>query len=105
VVAKRKYLAARVGLLRHRKRNCHFDDGISLMKLQFVASHTARQTDAALLDSWVTSSSSVKMLCAQKNFLSFYFRKNVTCFSVGLLRIGQFYIFFCLGELRQLAVS
>jgi len=50
------------------------------MKWQFVVTHTILQTEiSALLDSWVTNTPSVKMLCPQKNLLSFYLHKNVTC--------------------------
>ena len=60
------------------------------MKRQFVVTHTIRQTEIpTLLDSWVTNTPSVKILCRQKNFLSLYFRKNITCLIIGLLRIGQ----------------
>jgi hypothetical protein len=38
-----------------------------LMKWQFVITHTILQTEvSALLDSWVTNTPSVKMLCPQK---------------------------------------
>jgi hypothetical protein len=42
-------------------------ESISLRKQQFVISHTIRQAEVpALLDSWVTNTPSVKMLCPQK---------------------------------------
>jgi hypothetical protein len=45
--------------------------GISLMKWQFVCTHTIRHTEIpALLDSCVTNTSSVKMLHPHKNCLS-----------------------------------
>jgi hypothetical protein len=70
------------------------EKAISLMKRQFVVSHTTRQTEIpALIDSCVTNTPFVKMLCPQGSGLSLYFRKNITCLSVGLLRIGQ--VFFC----------
>jgi hypothetical protein len=53
-------------------RKTNFFNTISLMKQQFVATHTIRQTEIfALLDSWVRNTPSVKMLCPQKkkNFL------------------------------------
>jgi hypothetical protein len=63
---------------------------IFLIKRPFVATHTIRQTViSTAVDSWVTNIPSVKMLCPQKNCLSLYLRKNITCLSVGLLRIGQ----------------
>jgi len=41
--------------------------GISLMKHQFVVTHTIHQTViSALLDGWVTNTTFVKMLCPQK---------------------------------------
>lgn len=50
------------------------------MKWQFVVKHTVRQIEiAALLDSLVAKTPSVKMLCSQKYCLSSYFYKNVTC--------------------------
>ena len=43
-----------------------------------VVTHTIHQTEIpTLLDSWVTNTPSVKMLCPQKNLLSFYLRKNI----------------------------
>ena len=60
------------------------------MKQQFVVTYTIRQTQIPeLLGSWVTNTPYVKILCPQYNYLSFYFPKNVTCLSVGLVRIGQ----------------
>ena len=50
------------------------------MKWQFNVTHTIRQTQIpALLNSWVTNTPSVKMLCPQKNCLFLYFRK---CWSI-----------------------
>ena len=44
---------------------------ISLMKQQFVVTHTVRQNDIlALADSWVTDAPSVKMLRPRKNRFS-----------------------------------
>ena len=41
------------------------------MKQQFVVTHTIRQIKIpALLDSWVTNTPSVKMLCPQKEIAS-----------------------------------
>jgi len=41
------------------------------MEQKFVVTHTIRQTEIhALIDSWVTDASFVKMLCAQKNIAS-----------------------------------
>jgi hypothetical protein len=47
---------------------------ISLMKQQFVTTHSIRQTEIpALLDNWVTNTLSAKTLCPQKDYLSLYF--------------------------------
>jgi hypothetical protein len=59
------------------------DDGISLMKRQFVVTDTVCRTEFGY-----------KHICRQngvptKNCLSLHFPKNITCLSVGLLRIGQ----------------
>jgi hypothetical protein len=63
---------------------------ISLIKQQFFVTHTIRRTEIpALPYSWVTSTPSNKMMCPQKIRLSLYFRKNLTCFSVSLLRLVQ----------------
>ena len=68
---------------------------VFLMKRQFVVTHTILQTEiSALLDSWVTNTP-VKMLCPQKNLLSFHFHKNGTCLSVGLLMIAQVFSVSC----------
>ena len=65
------------------------------MKRPFVVTHKIRQTEiAALLDSWVTNTP-VKMLCPHKICLSFYFLKNMTCLSGGLLRVGQVFFVSC----------
>jgi hypothetical protein len=78
---------------------------ISLMERQFVVTHAIRQTEIPpLLDSWVTNTPPAKMLCPQKYCLSVYFRKNITCFSVGFslfLSPGKL----CIGGLRQIAAS
>jgi hypothetical protein len=45
---------------------------IVLMKHQFVLTRTMHQTEiATLVDSWVTNTTSVKMLCPQKK-IAFY---------------------------------
>jgi len=58
--------------------------GISLMKDQFVVTHTIHQTEiATLLDSWVTDISSVKNACPQKLLCIFSCNPNMLkCFSV-----------------------
>ena len=67
------------------------------MKGEIVVTHTINQTDIpALLDTRVTNTPSVKMLCPQNNCMSLYFRRNITCLRVGLLKIGQ--AFFCLPQ-------
>jgi hypothetical protein len=66
------------------------------MKQQFVVTHTIRQTEVtALQDRWVANTPCAKLLCPQKKLLSLYFRKNITCLSVGLLRIGQVFSVSC----------
>jgi hypothetical protein len=65
-------------------------ESLSLMKRQFAVTHTISRTEIpTLLDSWVTNTPSVKMLCPQKYCLSLYFRNIITCLIVGLLKIGQ----------------
>ena len=65
------------------------------MKRLFVVTHTIRKSEIpALLECPVTNAPSVKMLCPQKNCLSSYFRKNITCLGGGLLSVGS--VFFCL---------
>jgi len=80
------------------------------MKQQFVVIHTIRQKEIpALPDTWVTNTSSAKMLYPQKNSFYLYFRKNITYLSVGLL--WTCLVCFCLlynlctGGLWQTAVS
>jgi hypothetical protein len=58
---------------------------VSLLKGQSLVTHTIRQTEIpALLDSWVTITSSVKILCPQTKCLPLYFRTNITRWIVGL---------------------
>ena len=65
-------------------------------KKQFVITHTIRQTEIpALLDSSVTNTHSVKMLCKQTSCLSVCFRKIILWLSFGLLRIGQVFCASC----------
>jgi hypothetical protein len=79
------------------------------MKWQFIVMHTIRRIQiSTLLDSWVTNTSSVKMLYPQKHCLSLYFRRNLTCLSVGLLMIGQAFPISCttgIGGSRQIDFS
>lgn len=58
--------------------------GISLMKHQFVVTHTSHQTEIpALLDSWVVDIPSVKNVCPQKLLHIFSCNPNMLkCFSV-----------------------
>ena len=66
------------------------------MKRHFVVTRTIPQTEIPTLpDIWVTNTTSVKILCPQKNCLSLHYRKNITCLSVGLLKIGQFFFLSC----------
>jgi hypothetical protein len=48
-----------------------------------------------LLDSWVTNTSSVKVLCPQKYCFPVYFHKNLTCLSVNLLMICKVFSVSC----------
>ena len=66
------------------------------MKQQFVATHTICQTEIpTLIDSCVTNTTSVKMLCPQKNCLSSHYHKNITCLRVGHLMICQVFSVSC----------
>jgi hypothetical protein len=66
------------------------------VKQQFVAIHTIRQNEIpALPDSWVTNTSSAKILYPQNNSFYLYFHKNITCLSVGLLKTCQVCSFSC----------
>jgi len=65
------------------------------MKRTSVLTHTIRQTQIPVLqDVCVTNTTSVKMR-PHKNCFSFYIRKNTTCLSGGLLRIGQVFSVSC----------
>ena len=80
------------------KLSCNFFNKFNLLKTpcwpiaherQFVVTCTVCVNDIlALLDIW-RSNTPVRMLCPQNNCMSLYFCKNVTCWSVGLLRISQ----------------
>jgi len=53
---------------------------IPLMKQQFAVTHTVCQTKiSALVDSCVTNTSSLKMLCPEKYWFLLYLRKIITC--------------------------
>ena len=50
---------------------------ISFMIWQFVLIHAIRQNEiSALLYSWIINTPSAQTMCPQRNYLSFYFRKN-----------------------------
>jgi len=49
-----------------------------LVKLQFIVTHTIRQTDIPTLQVSLPTPS-VQMVRSQKSSLSLYFRKNVAC--------------------------
>jgi hypothetical protein len=71
------------------------DTVTSFMKQQFIVTHTICKTAIpALLDSWVTNTLLSKYH-VHKDCFTLYFRKNVTCLSVGLLRICQVFSVFC----------
>jgi hypothetical protein len=62
VVAIRKFAAI---------RNAIFTRNTSLKKEQFAVTHTIREAEIpALLDTWVTNTPSVKILCPQKKKLA-----------------------------------
>jgi hypothetical protein len=73
-------------------------DHISLMKQQFVVTHTIRQTEILVsLDSSVINTPSVKMLCPQTIVCPYIFVKIWHVSSVGLWRVGK--VFFCLLQI------
>ena len=73
---------------------------ISLLIWQLVITHKIDHTEIhALLDIRVANTPFIKMLCPQKNCLS-YLHKNITCLSVGMLRIGQVVCISCKIECR-----
>ena len=66
-----KYITIRGA--KNQKINCSilwcyvFDPDVTLMKKQFVVTHTIPQTEiSALLDCWITKTHSVKMQCVHK---------------------------------------
>ena len=80
----------------------------SLVKQQSVVTHTISQSEVSVLDSAVTNSHAVKILYHNKNCLSLYYRKNMTCLNVGLLRICQAFYVSCKNVYRwviKVAVS
>jgi hypothetical protein len=83
------------------------------MEQQFVITNTVSQTEIpALLGGWVKYKLSVKMLCPQKKKKTPYIHvKTLTCLCVGLLKDPSSFFLslssvkFCVGGLRQIAVS
>jgi hypothetical protein len=79
---------------------------ISLMKRQFIVPHTIRQTDSHI----IRQLGYRHIFCqnvSKQNCLCLFFRKNVTCLGVGLLRVGQAFLSpvkLCMDGLRQIAV-
>ena len=66
--------------------SCH--NLISLMKWQFVITHTICRTEIpTLLDRWVKNTPSFKLLWSRQKCCSIQFCKNITCLGVVLLRI------------------
>lgn len=87
-----------------------FSDHISLMKEQFIITHTLRQSEIpGWLDSWVKNTPSVEMLCPQKMSCPFIFIKIQTHLHVGLLWVCPVCFLcpveLCVGELQQIALS
>ena len=83
---------------------------IQFMEQQFLLTHTICQTGIpALLDSWITNASSVKVsFFPQNSGFSLYFRQNITRLIVGILRVCQFCLSpvkLYIGELRQISLS
>ena len=65
---------------------------ILIMERLFVVTHSVLQTEIpTLLGSWVTNT----RCYVNKNCLTLYFRKNVTCLNVSLLNIGQVFSLLC----------
>jgi len=57
--------------------------------------YTSSSLDSLFMDSSVTNTIPVKILRQKKNIFSLYYRKNITCLSVGLLSIGQVFRVSC----------
>ena len=82
---------------------------ISLMKERFGVTDTIRQTRTpALRDSAVKNTPCTNIFCIHKSTSHYIFVKNMTCLSVGLLKICQAFLSslkLCIHGLRQIAVS
>ena len=77
--------------------NVRLGTQISLLEQQFVVTHAIRHTEIpTLLDSWVTNTPSVKILCSQTNCLSLHFRENMTCLSVAPLMTSKVFSVSCI---------
>jgi hypothetical protein len=77
-----------------------FMSKVLLMKQQFVITHTIRHTEIrVLLYSSFTNTLSVKTSRQKKK--TSYFRKNMMCLNVSLLRICQYFAVFCKTDYRQ----
>ena len=74
------------------ERMLHLSD-TPLMEQQFVVTHTIRQTEISWLPDRLQTHLLSKCCIHKKYCVSLYFRKNMTCLDVGLLRICQ--AFFC----------
>jgi len=59
----------------------------------------------AFVESWVTNTPSVKMSCPKRNCLYLYFRKNMACLSVDLLRICQVFSVSCKTAYRWITTN
>jgi len=79
---------------------------ISLMKQQFVITHTICQTDPRITRQFGYKHTFCQNFMSTKNGLSLYFLKYLTCFSVGLSRIKVFSVShkLCIDGLQQIAV-
>ena len=70
---------------------------VSLMKQKFVVTHTVFQRNKSSVE-----------ICVQRNCLTLYFLKNLTCLHAGVLRFRQFSLTAMnlrVGGLRRIAVS
>jgi hypothetical protein len=78
----------------------------SLVTQHFVVTQKTGQTEIpATPDISLTNATSDKMLCQQNNCLSLYFRTNVPCWSVSLLRIGEVLSFWCKSVYRWVSAN
>jgi hypothetical protein len=69
---------------------------LSLMTQQFVVTHTSAQIEIdTLLNSWVTNTPSVKMVCQKRKASPYIFTKTQRAYVLILLRICQVFSLSC----------